>query len=189
MANLFFEALGEALKKPLSMFLLGVLITLTLNAITETTATEIPANENPFQENTYSNNIYRETPYEGIRDIPSPQDYIQQEQIQVFRDRVIINTENIKWAAFEDTKSMLPYINKDSHALQIEPACPEEISVGDIVSYKSNYADGIIIHRVVHKDIDEQGPYFILRGDNNPSNDPGKIRCEQIQRRLIAIIY
>ncbi len=84
---------------------------------------------------------------------------------------------------------MLPYINKDSHALQIEPICPTEVNVGDIVSYESEYADGIIIHRVVHKDTDEQGTYFILRGDNNPSNDPGKIRCEQIQRKLIAIIY
>ncbi len=183
--NLFFEALGEAIKKPISMFLLGVLITITFNAITDVNANP----EFPSQENAYSSQIYRETAYEGIRDIPSPQNHIEQEQIRVFQDRVIINIENIKWAAFEDTKSMLPYINKDSHALQIEPKCPEEISIGDIVSYKSEYADGIIIHRVVHKDIDEQGPYFILRGDNNPSNDPGKIRCDQIQRRLVAIIY
>ncbi|MFT4261689.1 MAG: signal peptidase I [Candidatus Woesearchaeota archaeon] len=122
-------------------------------------------------------------------EVASPSNYITQQDISVYRDRVIINAENIKWATFADTKSMLPTINKHSYALQIEPRCPEQIEVGDIISYTSNYATGIIIHRVVHKDEDNQGPYFILKGDNNPTNDPGKIRCDQIDRKVIAIIY
>ena len=119
----------------------------------------------------------------------SPTNYINQEQIKVFQDRVIIEAENIKWATFANTKSMLPVINKDSYALQVTPTCPDEINVGDIVSYRSEYATGIIIHRVVHKDFDEKGVYFVLKGDNNPTNDPGRIRCSQIDRKVIAIIY
>ena len=36
---------------------------------------------------------------------------------------------------------------------------------------------------------DKEGIYFILKGDNNPNVDPGKIRCEQIQRKLIGVLY
>lgn len=126
---------------------------------------------------------------EESREKPSPQDYLDSSQIHVYRDRVVIDVSGIKWATFENTKSMLPFLDEHSNALQIEPVCPEEVSVGDIVSYKSKYSDGIIIHRVVFKGEDDEGIYFIIKGDNNPSNDPGKIRCSQIQRRLIGILY
>jgi signal peptidase I len=119
----------------------------------------------------------------------TPSNYFNQDQVLVYKDRVVLNAENIKWAKFTDTKSMLPVINKDSYALQIEPNCPSEIEIGDIVSYRSDYANGIIIHRVVHKDTDELGDYFVLKGDNNPTNDPGRIRCPQIDRKVVAIIY
>ncbi|MFW6272787.1 MAG: signal peptidase I, partial [bacterium] len=121
--------------------------------------------------------------------IPSPDNFFDEDQILVYRDKVQIDAEDILWASFADTKSMLPTINKDSNALQIVPNCPEDISLGDIVSYKSKYADGIIIHRVVHIDEDDQGVYFVLKGDNNPTSDPGKIRCNQIDRKVVAIIY
>ena len=64
-----------------------------------------------------------------------------------------------------------------------------KIKVGDIVSYSSEYADGAIIHRVIGKNMDDNGVYFILKGDNNPSADPGKIRFSQIRRVVIAIVY
>lgn len=126
---------------------------------------------------------------EEARNKSSPMDYFSEEQIKVYKDRVILNAENIQWASFEDTKSMLPIINNESNALQIVPKCPEEIQLGDIISYISKYSDGIIIHRVVFIGTDENGTYFILKGDNNPSSDPGKIRCSQIQRKVVAIIY
>ncbi len=92
MTNVFFQALKQAIKKPLTMFMLGILVALTLNAITDANATT----QKPSQENAYANNIYRETPYEGIRDIPSPGNHINQDQIKVYKDKVIITAENIK---------------------------------------------------------------------------------------------
>jgi len=126
---------------------------------------------------------------EVTRDKPSPQEFFSEDQIKVYKDRVILNSENLQWASFEDTKSMLPVINKDSNALQVVPKCPEEIQLGDIISYKSDYADGIIIHRVTFIGNDDEGIYFVMKGDNNPASDPGKIRCSQIQRKVVAIIY
>jgi hypothetical protein len=123
------------------------------------------------------------------RNKPSPMNYFSESQIKVYKDRVILDAQNIQWATFTDTKSMLPTISNESNALQIVPVCPDEIALGDIVSYVSQYADGIIIHRVVFIGNDDEGIYFILKGDNNPTSDPGKIRCSQIQRKVVAIIY
>ncbi len=123
------------------------------------------------------------------RDKPSPEDFFQESQIKVYKNEVVLDAQNLEWASFEDTKSMLPVLNKDTNALQVVPKCPEEIKLGDIISYKSDYADGIIIHRVVFIGQDDQGVYFVMKGDNNPASDPGKIRCPQMQRKVVALIY
>lgn len=177
----------EVLKKPVMMFLLGILLSSIVFSIA-TSASVQETNQNNILTGLVNGDEFQ-YPLSGGRDIASPKDYLTEDQISVFSDKVVIDVQNVKWAGFMDTKSMLPVINKDSNALQIEPNCPEDIILGDIVSYKSEYASGIIIHRVVYIGNDEKGTYFILKGDNNPASDPGKIRCEQIQRKVIGILY
>ena len=123
------------------------------------------------------------------KDVPSPSDWIKEEQIKVYNDRVVIDLKNAGWAAFTDTNSMDPMIDSTANAIEIVPNSEREINVGDVVSYKSKYADGVIIHRVVKKDKDGNGGYFIMKGDNNPYEDPEKVRFGQIQRVLVAVIY
>jgi len=84
---------------------------------------------------------------------------------------------------------MDPVIDKGANAIHMVPNSPSEIEVGDIVAYKSVYASGTLIHRVVDINVDDKGIYYTLKGDNNPTNDPGKVRFEQIERVLVAIIY
>lgn len=122
-------------------------------------------------------------------DKASPFDRISEEQIMVYSDRIIIYINNAEWAGFDDTNSMDPVIDKGANAIQIVPTSSEDIHVGDIISYESDYADGIIIHRVTSIGSDEQGWYCIAKGDNNPSQDPGKIRFSQIKKVLVAVIY
>ena len=181
----------KAITHPVVMFLLGIATTLILlSSITPTIADSNNFTRNNEFVNTIAT-LNTETPRQTAdnRDSPSPQNFFNTNQIKVYQDRVILDAQNIVWAGFEDTKSMLPVINKDSNALQIIPNCPEDIGLGDIVSYRSHYADGIIIHRVIHIDEDNEGIYFVLKGDNNPSSDPGRIRCNQIDRKVVAIIY
>jgi hypothetical protein len=184
------KMLKDAVLNPFVMFLLGIATCLTLLSI----ITPSLAENDAFANNSFVNNVAilnteipRQTSDE--RDIPSPMNFFNTNQIKVYQNRVVLDVEDIVWAGFEDTKSMLPVINKDSNALQIVPNCPDDIKVGDIISYRSNYADGIIIHRVIHIDEDNEGIYFVLKGDNNPVSDPGKIRCDQIDRKVVAIIY
>jgi len=118
-----------------------------------------------------------------------PVDRIKENQIQVFNDKVVIYLHNAEWASFTPTGSMEPVLNEYANAIQIIPKSEKDINVGDIISYESEYAEGIIIHRVVEVGYDKEGWYCIAKGDNNPKKDPGKIRFPQIKRVLVAIIY
>ncbi len=119
----------------------------------------------------------------------SPYDWIPENDIHVSDEGVVINIKNPEWAKFTDTNSMDPVIDIDSNAIQIIPESEDMIHIGDIVSYKSRYAEGTIIHRVIRIGTDEDGWYAIMKGDNLKQEDPGKVRFSQIKRVLVAVIY
>jgi len=123
------------------------------------------------------------------KELISPSDWISQDQIHVYPDKVVIELDNPQWAVFTDTNSMDPVIDSGAHAIEVVPESPEDISVGDIVSYDSEFAEGTVIHRVFEIGEDSQGWYCRTKGDNNAFEDPGKIRFSQIQRVLVAVIY
>ncbi|MBS1266990.1 MAG: hypothetical protein MAG795_00960 [Candidatus Woesearchaeota archaeon] len=125
----------------------------------------------------------------NLTDRPSPCDRVSEKQILVYKDRIIINYKDAEWATFTDTNSMDPVIDIGANALEYVPKDPKEICEGDIVSYKSKYAKGVLIHRVVETGFDNKGWYAILKGDNSPYKDPGKVRFDQLQRVVIGIIY
>jgi hypothetical protein len=127
--------------------------------------------------------------HETGNEVASPANRVPEDLILVTNEKVVLNIKGAEWASFTDTNSMDPVIDAGSHAIEMIPKSEDEIQVGDIVAYKSDYAEGTIIHRVVFKGKDEKGTYFVLKGDNNPINDPGKIRFEQIKRVVVAIIY
>jgi hypothetical protein len=122
-------------------------------------------------------------------EVPSPNDWVKERQILVYDSQVILDIQNAEWASFTDTHSMEPVLSARTNAIEIVPKNADQIKVGDIVSYESKYADGIIIHRVIEKNEDADGVYFIFKGDNNPTSDPGKIRFDQIKRVVVAIVY
>ncbi len=125
----------------------------------------------------------------NLTERPSPCDRIAENQIIVLKDKIIINFKNAEWATFTDTNSMDPVIDVGANALEYIPKAPTEICEGDIVSYKSKFANGVLIHRIVETGYDEDGWYAVLKGDNSPYKDPGRVRFDQIQRVVIGIIY
>jgi hypothetical protein len=128
-------------------------------------------------------------PFDGVEARESPKDRIPEKAIAVYKDRIELDIQNAQWSTFTDTHSMEPVIMKGANAIQLVPRSEEDIKVGDIVSYKSDYAEGTIIHRVVYKGKDEKGAYFIFKGDNLPTSDPGRVRFSQMQRVVVAIVY
>lgn len=126
---------------------------------------------------------------EEDREKASPSNWIKEDQIKVYDNKIIIEIDNAQWARFTDTNSMDPFFDSEANAIEIVPKSADQIRVGDIISFTTNYMDGTIIHRVIEKGIDEKGIYFITKGDNNENADPGKTYFENVKRVLVAIIY
>jgi len=130
-------------------------------------------------------------PETGLREKPSPTDRFQLSDVHVTSSRVTIDGisgRRFETAVFTNTNSMDPLIDEGSQALQIVPLSERDINVGDIISYDSGKY-GIIIHRVVKIDKDDQGWYAIAKGDNNPVADPFRVRFTQIRRVLVGVLY
>lgn len=123
----------------------------------------------------------------------SPNDWVREEQIKVYKDRVILEIPNALWAGFTDTNSMDPFLDERSNAIEIKPSSPEEVKVGDVIAYNiddSLYGgQGTLIHRVVEKGIDREGVYYKVKGDNSTIADPFKVRFEQIEGVVVAVVY
>lgn len=119
----------------------------------------------------------------------APSDHVPEEKIHVYNDKIIIEIEDAAWARFTDTNSMLPVIDTGANSIEITPESAEQVHVGDIISYKSKFADGIIIHRVVEVGQDADGWFCKVKGDSLKQEDPGKIRFSQIVGIVVGIIY
>ena len=116
----------------------------------------------------------------------SSSNFINTEDIVVYEDRIVIKVSNVSISNYGNSGSMLPIINKDANGIKIKPESPEQINVGDIISFEDD--NRTIVHRVVEKGIDEKGNYFITKGDNNQVRD-NKIRFSQIKEITIGILY
>ncbi len=122
-------------------------------------------------------------------DKSSPSDHVKESQIHVLKDKIILDIKDASWARFTDTNSMDPVIDSGSNSIEIKPKTTEDVKVGDIISYHSEYADGLIIHRVVEVGEDSTGWYVRVKGDNLENKDPGKIRFSQIEGVVVGVIY
>ncbi|MBR9691405.1 signal peptidase I [Candidatus Woesearchaeota archaeon] len=145
-----------------------------------------------FANNAYSflTDISKERPFSiSSNEIKSPGDWIQENQVKIRDKAVTLVIKNATWAMFTDTNSMDPVIDAESHAIKIMPQKASELSIGDIISYRSSSINGIIIHRIIDKRDDEQGIYFITKGDNNRYSDPEKVRFSQITGVVVGILY
>lgn len=120
-------------------------------------------------------------------EIMSPEDHISEEQIRVYNDRVILDVDDPIWSSFTDTNSMDPLLDAGANGIEIKPVSENDIHIGDIISYKSG--NGIVIHRVIGIEKDEQGVYYIVKGDNNPIPDKEKVRFSNVQGILVAVVY
>ena len=113
-------------------------------------------------------------------------DFLSERDILVYPDRVVIKLHGATISSYESTGSMLPVLHEKANGIRIKPSSPEDVRVGDIISFKKD--GSLIVHRVIKKGVDEKGVYFITKGDNNSFPD-GKIRFEDIEYITVGIIY
>lgn len=121
---------------------------------------------------------------------PIPNDHVTEEQIKVYKDRVVLDIPDAIFARFTPTRSMEPVLSHEANALEIVPTSENQVREGDVVAYQNSCTgEGVVIHRVIVKGEDQLGAYFLTKGDNNPSADPCKVRFDEIKSVVVAIIY
>jgi hypothetical protein len=116
----------------------------------------------------------------------APQDFVKENQIQIYEDKVVINVKGASISRYAATGSMKPTFDENANGIRIVPKSVDEINVGDIITYQSG--DSLIVHRVIEKGTDSEGVYFITKGDNNTVSD-GKIRFKDVKYETIAVIW
>ena len=161
-----------------------IIITFILSLISLTTAIFVDLTNDPELQNPINKAIYKIITGEQI----SPADHIKEDQIRVEGDKVVITIKNARLAAFANTNSMDPLLDETSNAIQIIPESPDQIHTGDIISYNSVQGD-VVIHRVVDIGEDEEGIFYITKGDNNSRPDDELVRFWQVRFITVGIIY
>lgn len=130
-----------------------------------------------------------ESPTGNFQDnkVNAPSDKINHNKIEVYEDRVVIRLENASISKYAGTQSMIPVFDTGANGIRIVPEKETDIEIGDIITYESDKGD-LIVHRVIKIGEDEEGVYFIPKGDNNILPDK-KVRFSQIRYITVAIIY
>ena len=137
----------------------------------------IYGSEIPFSFNNFSFSIGNNS---------APFDFVTENQIQVYDDKIIIDIDGASISRYAPTGSMLPVLDEGSNGIRIVPKSEEDIHVGDIITFRQE--NMLIVHRVISKGADDQGTYFITKGDNSPIND-GKVRFKDIEYITIGVIW
>jgi len=83
---------------------------------------------------------------------------------------ILILIKLLGWNMFSvDSASMSPQYQTDTLVI-VQPADPDEIEVGDVITYVFNEDGVLVTHRVV--DINKERKTFTTKGDANNSEDP-----------------
>ncbi|MDP3917464.1 MAG: hypothetical protein Q8Q42_04240 [Nanoarchaeota archaeon] len=152
------------MKYILGVTVLGFLIGLFIGGLAETTADYTP-------------------------DRMSAGNHVANDEIKLLGNNVFINLDGKKliWSEFENTNSMIPVFDKGHNGLEFVPDHPDEIKVGDIISFE--YNNEVIIHRVVDIGYDDSGIYYITKGDNALEKDSGKRRFGDVHGVMFGVIF
>ncbi len=139
-----------------------------------------------FSDKTIVNSDTEKTLTSQAQERLSPYDWVKEDQIKVYSDKIVLEIPDAKWAKFSDTNSMDPVFDSEANALQIVPKNNADVHTGDIISYETS--QGTIIHRVVELGYDGDW-YAVTKGDNNQQNDPDKVRFSQVKKIVVGVIY
>jgi hypothetical protein len=111
-----------------------------------------------------------------------PSNHILVDDISLSERQVCVSLPNATIAQYEDTNSMTPTLDADTHGIEILPV-EGDIEIGDIIAYR--VGEKSIIHRVV--DMNESGYY--TQGDNNKLRDPVVVQFDQIEGVVVGLLY
>jgi hypothetical protein len=164
----------------LLVFLLGFFSCLILFLSLSVLSIEKPLNLAGFSVNSNTNS-------NGNDSLDAPGNWIAKQDISVYEDKIVISLDNAGISSYAATGSMKPVLDVYSNGIRVVPDNEAEISVGDIVSFE--YNSDLIVHRIVEKSSDDEGVYFITKGDSNNVSDGVKLRFSDIKYVTIGVLW
>jgi len=179
--------MGAKIKNTLiAIFLFAIVFTLGWTANSISAASERLSVETPLTTITGQISAIKTLTTGIVDDVPNPKDRIKESQIHVTKNNIEIDLADSSWTILTPTKSMDPTFDAGANTVRILPKSPEDLQVGDIISYETE--NGIVIHRI--DEIGNDGEWYAkTKGDNLPFRDPDKVRFWQILGVLVAIFY
>jgi len=117
----------------------------------------------------------------------APLGSIDKNSIIFDNEKVIINVKGASLGKYADTGSMKPTLDENTKGIRIPITDKETVKIGDIITYENELGE-YIIHRVVSIGLDEEGVYYLLKGDNNFIID-AKVYYEQLRYKLVGVIW
>ena len=123
------------------------------------------------------------------KELISPGDRIQDNQVLVYNDRIVIYVDDANWAKYTNTNSMDGFLDEGTTGIEVRPEGEFDVQIGDVITYDAEWSEALIAHRVIDVGYDQDGWYAIAKGDNVAYADPGKIRFEQIEFILVGVLY
>lgn len=136
--------------------------------------------QKPFSINSLS---FSEVGYEKA----SPSDFISENQIDIYSDKIIIWIKDASLAYYADTNSMDPVLDVEANGIDIVPKSEEDLHVGDIIVFE--HGKDSIVHRIVEISQDKKGWYCITKGDNSETDDGIKVRFDMIEYKIVGVLY
>ena len=126
----------------------------------------------------------------GVNSEETPSDFIQERDIKIYDDKIVIEVPGTSLSRYAPTGSMRPVLDYGSNGIRVVPESEESIEIGDIITFRQQIDEKsyLIVHRVIDKGEDNQGTYFITKGDNNSITD-GKVRFKDIRYITIGVLY
>jgi len=117
----------------------------------------------------------------------SPNDWVKPDQISYEDGFLVVALPEVRISGVADTGSMDGTLDYGHTVILIKDFDKDKLSAGDIVGFQV-YTD-IVLHRIVETGKDGYGLWYHTRGDNCISNDPYRLRKENIIYLCVGVFY
>jgi signal peptidase I len=90
---------------------------------------------------------------------------------KVYPDNIQVDYPGLKYAKVS-SDSMAPLITHDSVVFEKAPESPDDINMGDVISFYEPSVDGTVLHMVVGIIQSDTATFYKTKGVANPEADP-----------------
>ncbi len=103
----------------------------------------------------------------------------------VYPDKVLVDYPGLRYARVS-SDSMAPIITHDSVVFEKSPGSPDDIHIGDFISFYEPSVNGIVLHMVIGITDGGNGVFYQTKGVANPEADPWLVPYENVKGIMVG---